>query len=137
MPTNIYRNIFIFSSIFLEFNMSSKGKSLFTCLIIVLIIVFIYTPLRTDKLEQQFVRSIISYANKISISIASYEKKKLLKGGPFADPFIIAKAKIINAVVVSQEKYKENAVKIPNICKYFNIECINLEGFLTKENWKF
>jgi hypothetical protein len=65
------------------------------------------------------------------------ENKKLLKGGPFADPFIIAKAKINNATVVSQEKYKENAAKIPNICEYFNIDCINLEGFLTKENWKF
>jgi hypothetical protein len=65
------------------------------------------------------------------------ENKKLLKGGPFADPFIIAKAKINNATVVSQEKYKKNAAKIPNICEYFNIDCINLEGFLTKENWKF
>ena len=42
-----------------------------------------------------------------------------------------------DAIVVTQEQYKEHATKIPNICEYFNIECINLEGFLIKENWKF
>ena len=65
------------------------------------------------------------------------EKKKLLHGGAFADPFIIAKAKINNAILVTQEQYKDNATKIPNICKYFNIECFDLEGFLKNENWEF
>ena len=44
------------------------------------------------------------------------EKKILLKGSPIADPFIVAKAKINNAMVVTEEKYKEHASKIPNIC---------------------
>jgi len=65
------------------------------------------------------------------------EKTKLLNGGAFADPFIIAKARVNNAIVVTQEKRKENGAKIPNICEYFGIECIDLNGFLVKENWIF
>lgn len=65
------------------------------------------------------------------------ERDKLLKGGSFADPFIISKAKIINGTVVTQEKFRDNAVKIPNICKHFNINCTDLEGFLIEKDWKF
>jgi len=65
------------------------------------------------------------------------EQKKRLKGGPFADPFVIVKAKIQNGIVVTNEKWKPTAAKIPNICKHFNVECINLEGFMEKEGWKF
>lgn len=65
------------------------------------------------------------------------KKKKLLQGGYFADPFIIAKAKINEAVVVTEEKHPDNGVKIPNICKYFGVYCMNLEDFFIKEDWKF
>ena len=64
-------------------------------------------------------------------------QKKFLLGGPFADPFVIAKAKIEKGIVVTQERFKDNGAKIPNICKYFETECIDLEGFLTKEEWTF
>lgn len=67
----------------------------------------------------------------------SLEQKKLLKGGPFADPFIIASAKINSAIVVTQEKYKTNGAKIPNICEKFGVEYTDLEGFMEMENWKF
>ncbi len=60
-----------------------------------------------------------------------------MSGGPFADPFVIAKAKCQNAVVVSEEKFKEGGASIPNICKYFKIEFTNLEGLMAKENWVF
>lgn len=65
------------------------------------------------------------------------EKKKLLQGGYFADPFIIAKAWKEKGMVVTEEGNKDHAAKIPNICKHFDIFCENLEGFLIKENWKF
>ncbi len=55
----------------------------------------------------------------------------------FADPFIIAKARIEDAVVVTQEEFKENGVKIPNICNHFHISCLDLEGFLKSEAWIF
>lgn len=65
------------------------------------------------------------------------DKKKLMKGGAFADPFVIAKAKTGNCTVVTEEEYRKNGAKIPNICEHFGIECTKLEGFLTKENWTF
>ena len=64
-------------------------------------------------------------------------KKERLLGKPVADPFVIAKAKVINGCVVSQEKLKENAANIPNVCEYFGISCIDLEKFMENENWQF
>ena len=64
-------------------------------------------------------------------------KQERLKGKPVADPFVIARAKISGACVVTQEKSTENAAKIPNVCDHFGILCINLEGFMKKENWTF
>ena len=65
------------------------------------------------------------------------KKKERLQGNPVADPFVIAKAKALEGCVVTQEKLKDNAAKIPNVCEHFNIPCIDLEGFMEKENWKF
>lgn len=68
---------------------------------------------------------------------AMIRKKERLKGMPVADPFVIARAKISGACVVTQEKKTKNAAKIPNVCGRFGIPCINLEGFMEKENWTF
>jgi len=65
------------------------------------------------------------------------QKKQQYIEGPAADPFIIAKAKVINGCVVTQEAHTENAAKIPNVCDHFGIDCINLEGFMERENWTF
>ena len=65
------------------------------------------------------------------------DKKKILSGGFFADPFVIAKAWKEQGTVVTEEDKKHNAAKIPNICDHFGIHCINLEGFLTEMDWKF
>lgn len=65
------------------------------------------------------------------------DKKKLLKGGYFADPFLIAKAWQEKGTVVTEEDNKPNAAKIPNICDHFEILCTGLEGFLTQLDWKF
>ena len=65
------------------------------------------------------------------------ERKKLLQGGYFADPFVIAKAWKENGTVVSEEGFREHAARIPNICERFRIPCEKLEGFLIKEDWKF
>ena len=68
---------------------------------------------------------------------AMIRKQERLKGKPVADPFVIARAKISDACVVTQEKNTENAAKIPNVCDHFGIRCINLEGFMEEENWTF
>ncbi len=65
------------------------------------------------------------------------EKRKILQGGYNADPFVIAKAKIKNASVVTNEVEKPNAPNIPAICAHFRIPYINLEEFMETENWIF
>jgi hypothetical protein len=65
------------------------------------------------------------------------KRQNILKGLPVADPFIIAFAKVHNATVVTQEKYKENGARVPTICKEINIKYINVEQFLEEENLQF
>ncbi len=68
---------------------------------------------------------------------AMVRKQERLKGKHVADPFVIARAKVFNACVVTQEKKTDKAAKIPNVCDHFGIDCINIEGFMEKENWTF
>ena len=65
------------------------------------------------------------------------EQRKLLKGGRNADPFIIAKAATERRCVVTMELFKDNAVKIPNICQHFGVDCLTLEEFMEREGWQF
>lgn len=83
--------------------------------------------------EMAFVREIF----EIRHFQMMIRKQERLKGKPVADPFVIAKARIENATVVTQEHRKENAAKIPNVCDHFQISCMNLEEFMQKENWVF
>lgn len=65
------------------------------------------------------------------------DKKKILSGGYFADPFVIAKSWLEKGTVVTEEDYKEHGAKIPNICEHFKIHCTKIEGFLKEVDWKF
>jgi hypothetical protein len=65
------------------------------------------------------------------------EQRKILRGGKCADPFVIAKAAIERRSVVTVEELKPNAVKIPNICQHFGIQCYSLEEFMRMERWEF
>ena len=65
------------------------------------------------------------------------EQQKLLKGGRNADPFIIARAVVEERTVVTMERFKANAAKIPNICQHFNVRCMTLEEFMEAERWVF
>lgn len=64
-------------------------------------------------------------------------KQEILEGKPVADPFVIAKAKYLNACVVTTEKYAENGAKVPNICQHFNVSYMNLGDFMKQEKWLF
>lgn len=64
-------------------------------------------------------------------------EKERLQGKPVADPFVIAAAKIKQGCVVTEESFKENAAKIPNVCKHFKVEWTNVEGFMKSEKWEF
>ncbi len=83
--------------------------------------------------ELQFVGEIF----QVQHFQAMVRKQERLKGKHVADPFVIARAKISSACVITQEKNTENAVRIPNVCEHFGIPCMNLEGFMEKENWVF
>jgi len=68
---------------------------------------------------------------------ALIRKKERLQGKPVADPFVAVKAKVLNGTVVTNERFKDNAAGLPNVCEKFEIPCINLEEFMKQENWIF
>ncbi|MDR1509021.1 MAG: DUF4411 family protein [Synergistaceae bacterium] len=83
--------------------------------------------------EMLFVQTIFSVPHFHSL----LGKTQILNGVPVADPFVISCAKIRQGVVVTEERYKPNAAKIPNVCEHFNIPCINLEQFMQEQAWNF
>lgn len=69
---------------------------------------------------------------------ALISRQKSLHGGPVADPFVIARAKRISSgCVVTTERMQPNAAKIPNVCEVVEVEWVDLEGFMEKEQWVF
>jgi len=42
----------------------------------------------------------------------------------------VAKAEVLNAVVVTKEKYKNNSAQLPNICASRNIKSISYDDFM-------
>ena len=68
-------------------------------------------------------------------------RQKKGKGEEVADPFIIAHAKALRAVVVTNErpegKHSSNFNKIPDVCREFKVECINLIDFMRREGMQF
>ena len=65
------------------------------------------------------------------------KRKNILKGMPVADPFIIAAAKAKGFCVVTQESNKSKGARIPTACIDFDVECIDLEDFLERENLEY
>ena len=64
--------------------------------------------------------------------------KARAKGTPVADPFLIAKAGAgFASTVVTEEVLRPNAVRIPNVCAHFGIDCINLQQLMEREGWRF
>ena len=68
---------------------------------------------------------------------ANMEKQKLIRGGLNADPFLIARAAVTGTTVLTMEQFRDNAAKIPNICKHFGVACLGLEEFMEAEDWTF
>jgi predicted nucleic acid-binding protein len=70
-------------------------------------------------------------------------KKTIQIGGPCADPFLIAKAKILNGYVVTQDGFytngliKENSSQLAPVCKHFGVNCVNLQQFMENEGWSW
>ena len=85
--------------------------------------------------ERQFVAWILTMPRFSSLIGA----KAITKGTPVADPFLIAKAgaSARDMIVVTEETFRPNAAKIPNVCEHFGIECINLRQLMEREGWRF
>jgi len=56
--------------------------------------------------------------------------------GLWADPYVIALAKIKNATVITQES-PSNSGKIPYVCYEMGIPCMNLDKLMLSNKWQF
>lgn len=64
-------------------------------------------------------------------------QRAIVRGSPVADPWIVAKAAAVQGCVVTEEAYKPNGVRIPNICERFDVSCMNWAGVLKTEGWRY
>ena len=87
-------------------------------------------PTPTEALEVNGIFAIPHFQNLIG-------SKNLQRGGRSADPFVIARAKLLGATVVTTEKWKPNAAKIPNVCDHFHVDYCDVRGFMNREGWEF
>lgn len=63
--------------------------------------------------------------------------KQIERGMPVADPFVVARGRHLPACVVTEETYRENAARIPNVCKHFGVDCVKLKEFLQRQGWRW
>ncbi len=68
-----------------------------------------FTPTQNEMVFVSQIFSVTHFQNLVT-------KKQRLKGTSVADPFIIAAAKVKKGCVVTEEVFKPNAAKIPNVC---------------------
>lgn len=83
---------------------------------------------------QEFFREI---ATHVVDTYPQHHHQPFLEG---ADPWVIAHAKINNSIVITSERFlngNPQKVKIPNVCKEFNVKYIDLYTFLRKTGAKF
>ena len=80
----------------------------------------LFVPL-TDRIQQETANILKDYPTLIKLKSTANSN---------ADPFLIATAKVEDAIIVSNEKLgdeKTNDYHIPNVCKKYNIPCITLD----------
>ena len=90
-----------------------------------------FLELKVDESVQSIVRTILSkYPGMLKV--------KKNKSG--ADPWVIALAmQYPGVVVVTEEKSTSDRLhpRIPDVCKFSNIEWVNIAGLVKRENWVF
>lgn len=60
----------------------------------------------------------------------SIHSKNILSNRPSADIYIAAKAKQLQATVVTAEEYKPHSAQLPNICEKLCVTCISFDDFM-------
>ncbi len=57
-------------------------------------------------------------------------QKNILENRPSADVYIAAKAKALDATVVTNENYKPHSAQLPNLCEELGVPCISYDDFM-------
>ena len=71
------------------------------------------------------------------------KRKQMITNKRIADPFLIARAKIKKGCLITEDGFyldgrlKKGGPSPASICADLKIECVNLDNFMEKENWKF
>ena len=60
----------------------------------------------------------------------SIHTKNIISNRPSADPYIVAKAKALGGIVVTEEKYKPHSAQLPNICEELGVQYITYDDFM-------
>lgn len=79
-----------------------------------------------DSAESLIIRELFMDA-KMRESIHT---KNLLDNRPSADVYVAAKAKALQATVVTAEEYKPHSAQLPNICEKLGVKCISYDDFM-------
>lgn len=56
--------------------------------------------------------------------------KNIIENRPAADVYLAAKAKVLNATLVTTETYKPNSAQLPNLCEKLGVACISFDDFM-------
>lgn len=89
-----------------------------------------------DAATQQCCADIANYVQSVP-SYAEPNRNLFLSG---ADPWLIAKANVLDATVVTHEILvgpDSKKVKIPNVCQHFNTKCCDIYDLLDRLSAKF
>jgi hypothetical protein len=118
--------------------MTSKRKNIITCIIITLLIIFIYIPLRTGLLEEQFIKSIILTSEKIILSISSFEKDKKLQDKNLTQFYTLVKEKYPSIALIAAADKKNKILKAMKNDKYIksNITFDAITDSFTRDEFK-
>lgn len=57
-------------------------------------------------------------------------QRNILENRPSADVYIAAKAKALDATVVTKENYKPHSAQLPNLCEELGVSCISYDDFM-------
>lgn len=60
----------------------------------------------------------------------SIHKRNIVENRPSADAYLAAKARVLNAVVVTSETYKPASAQLPNVCETLGVQCISYDDFM-------
>jgi predicted nucleic acid-binding protein len=62
----------------------------------------------------------------------SIHQKNIIYGRPSADIYLAAKAKTLNATLVTSEEFKPNSAQLPNICEKLGVDYISYDEFMKR-----